>query len=126
MTSWHSLPFEIKSQILAHYIDVSVPIPADVDISRSSYTTYYIWTFNQLTEAVKHVLRISPELKQEVTRIVKSLIAKRACLCVVFTKDLNAKRGPEKFTTWSWGLQLSRTGRRLWEMREEKRTRSSY
>lgn len=122
MIPYNSLPFEIKSHILAQYIEVSIP-GADVSCN---YMFDSSWS-DQLTRSILHFLQVFPELGHEVTRIIDHMIARLEYLETMFSKrleDFTAVWGPPE--DWHWGFRkirpcLSRTKQRLEENVTSKR-----
>lgn len=78
MTSWHDLPFELKSHKFVYYLEASVPNVSD----EASYSS------GRFTSNVLSFLNITPELKDDAFRAIDAIIERRLRLHTDFDQRL--------------------------------------
>lgn len=68
MTSWNSLPFEVKSLILKHYIDASVAAHTIENGIEESWARHNC--SHEILRQMRDMLEITPEMQVETLRLV--------------------------------------------------------
>lgn len=85
MTSWQSLPFEIKARILAHYIDITLASIASREFTgmfpgRPAYPRYQDQQLQRFIKDVRSFLYNAREMRPEAARMVDEEIKRRLLL----------------------------------------------
>lgn len=86
MTSWNDLPFEIKSQILAAYIAITM-----LSYPSGSSDQEQLQSFRRFTVDILGFLHIATDMPYEAVAIMKIMIKERMCWQKRLEQDVNAR-----------------------------------